>query len=46
MSDIQMEIARSLEQADSQDERIRTRLKNLREDMALLNLALQIVERK
>jgi tRNA (adenine22-N1)-methyltransferase len=45
-SDIQMEIARSLEQADSQDERIRTRLKNLREDMALLNLALQIVERK
>lgn len=45
-SDIQMEIARSLEQADNQDERIRTRLKNLREDMALLNLALQIVERK
>ncbi|MDD6667967.1 MAG: class I SAM-dependent methyltransferase [Lachnospiraceae bacterium] len=45
-SDIQLEIAHSLEQADSQDERIQKRLQNLREDMALLNLALQIVERK
>jgi tRNA (adenine22-N1)-methyltransferase len=42
--EIQLGIARSLEEADSQDERIRQRLTKLREDMALLHLALQIVE--
>jgi hypothetical protein len=43
--DVMQGIAANLNQADIQDERIRERIKDLRNQQALTNLALQIVRR-